>query len=163
MKKIFRRLLVILLVILILIQFVRPAKNLSAGPSSHDILTRYKIPDTLQKIFSVACNDCHSNNTRYPWYSKIQPVYWWLNNHIKDGKRSLNFSEFTGYPIRRQYNAFKEISKIVKEDGMPLSSYLWIHKDAILTRDQKGMIINWATAQYDSIRAKYPADSLLKR
>src|SRR5947209_6859367 len=104
MKRIFKKILWILLILLIAIQFIRPAKNKSEGLSPNDISTKYPVPDSIKAILKVACNDCHTNNTRYPWYAEIQPVAWWLSNHIKDGKRGLNFSEFTTYRIRKQFH-----------------------------------------------------------
>src|SRR5665811_802718 len=110
MKKIFKRILIALLIIFIAIQFIRPAKNRSEGISANDISTKYPVPDSVQAILKVACYDCHSNNTRYPWYAEIQPVAWWLNNHIKDGKRGLNFSEFTSYRIKKQFHRLDAVS-----------------------------------------------------
>ena len=152
-----------MLVLLILIQFIRPGRNLPAFKSTNDISSRYQVPDSVNKILIVACYDCHSDSTRYPWYSRIQPVYWWLNGHIQDGKRDLNFSQFAGYKIRKQLNAFKSISELVKNGEMPLSSYLWIHTDAKLSDGQKELISSWAMAQYDSIKLRYPKDSLVKK
>ncbi len=135
--KVLKRILIIILIIFALIQFIRPPKNKSQGISAKDISTIYPIPDSIESILKVACNDCHSNNTRYPWYAEIQPVAWWLNDHIVDGKKDLNFSEFTKYRIRKQYFKFDEIEKLVKENVMPLPSYTWIHKDADFNRPAK--------------------------
>ncbi len=163
MKKIFKRILIALLIIFIAIQFIRPAKNRSEGISANDISTKYPVPDSVQAILKVACYDCHSNNTRYPWYAEIQPVAWWLNNHIKDGKRGLNFSEFTSYRIKKQFHRLDDINKQVKKNEMPLSSYTLIHTDAKLTEGQKLAIAAWATSIRDSIKAHYPPDSLVKK
>jgi len=163
MKKIFKRILIALLIIFIAIQFIRPAKNRSEGISANDISTKYPVPDSVQAILKVACYDCHSNNTRYPWYEEIQPVAWWLNNHIKDGKRGLNFSEFTSYRIKKQFHRLDDINKQVKKNEMPLSSYTLIHTDAKLTEGQKLAIAAWATSIRDSIKAHYPPDSLVKK
>lgn len=163
MKKIFKRILMALLIIFIAIQFIRPAKNRSEGISANDISTKYPVPDSVQAILKVACYDCHSNNTRYPWYEEIQPVAWWLNNHIKDGKRGLNFSEFTSYRIKKQFHRLDDINKLVKKNEMPLSSYTLIHTDAKLTEGQKLAIAAWATSIRDSIKAHYPPDSLAKK
>ena len=152
-----------LLIIFIAIQFIRPAKNRSEGISANDISTKYPVPDSVQAILKVACYDCHSNNTRYPWYEEIQPVAWWLNNHIKDGKRGLNFSEFTSYRIKKQFHRLDDINKQVKKNEMPLSSYTLIHTDAKLTEGQKLAIAAWATSIRDSIKAHYPPDSLVKK
>jgi hypothetical protein len=162
-KKIFKGLFYLLLLGFVIIQFFRPAKNKSEGTSKNDISTLYTVPLDVQNILKTSCNDCHSNNTVYPWYAEIQPVSWWLNSHIEDGKKDLNFSEFATYRIRRQYKKLEEINELVKENEMPLDSYLWIHKDAKLSDQQKLTVANWAEAVRDSIRAKYPPDSLVRK
>ena len=163
MRKVFKTILIFLLFILIVIQFICPAKNISRGISANDISTKYPVPDSVQKILTVACNDCHSNNTKYPWYAEIQPVAWWLNEHIVDGKKDLNFSEFTKYRIRKQYVKLDEINKLVKENEMPLHYYTWLHKKAKLNDAQKRIIANWSIALQDSIEAHYPPDSLKRK
>jgi len=163
MKKNLKRFLIALLVLFIIIQFFRPAKNISDKPSSNDISTKYKVPEDVEKILEASCYDCHSNNTIYPWYAEVQPVGWWLNNHIIEGKKELNFSEFAAYSIRRQYSKLGEINDQIKKDEMPLKSYLIIHRYASLSARQKSAITNWATSLRDSIKANYPPDSLKKR
>lgn len=163
MKKKLKRILIALLIIFIAIQFIRPAKNRSEGINTKDISTKYSVPDSIQAILKVACYDCHSNNTRYPWYAEIQPVAWWLNNHIKDGKRGLNFSEFTSYRIKKQFHRLDDINELVKKNEMPLSSYTLLHTDAKLTEREKLAIVTWTEALKDTIKAHYPADSLLKK
>ena len=163
LKKILKRTFQILLLAFIVIQFIRPAKNKSDGISANDITKAYPVPENVQAILKSSCYDCHSNNTVYPWYSQIQPVAWWLNNHIQDGKKELNFSEFASYRIGRQYRKLDEVNKQVKEDEMPLESYLWIHKYAKLDDAQKLTLANWVTSVRDSIKAHYPADSLVRK
>ncbi len=121
----------------------------------------YNIPDDLHSIFSKACNDCHSNNTRYPWYAYIQPVGWWLNNDITEGKQKLNFNEFGKYSIAKQYKKLDDIIDESKHGDMPLKSYTLIHTDARLTDAEKEKIFAWCNNVRSFIKAKYPADSLL--
>jgi hypothetical protein len=90
-------------------------------------------------------------------------VAWWLNNHIQDGKKELNFSEFASYRIGRQYRKLDEVNKQIKENEMPLESYLWIHKYAKLDENQKLTLANWVTSVRDTIKANYPADSLMRK
>ncbi|MEI9957180.1 MAG: heme-binding domain-containing protein [Ferruginibacter sp.] len=160
MKKFLKRFFLLLLLVFIVIQFFRPAKNKATGISANDITTKYAVPQDVQNILKVSCYDCHSNNTNYPWYNNIQPVAWWLHNHITEGKRELNFSEFTSYRIGRQYRKLDAINAVVKKDEMPLSSYTLIHTNANLNEQQKLAIANWVIALRDSIKAKYPEDSL---
>jgi hypothetical protein len=160
MKKFFKRLFLLLLAAFIIIQFFRPAKNISSGISANDITTKYAVPQDVQTILKTSCYDCHSNNTVYPWYSNIQPVAWWLDDHVKEGKRELNFSEFATYRIGRQYRKLEEINEEVKENKMPLESYTIVHGDAKLSEQQKLSLANWVVSLRDSIKAQYPEDSL---
>ena len=163
LKKILKRTFQILLLAFIVIQFFRPAKNKAEAVSNNDISKLYPVPEDVQTILKTSCYDCHSNNTVYPWYAKVQPVAWWLNSHIEDGKKDLNFSEFASYRIRRQYKKLEEINELVKKNEMPLDSYLWIHKDAKLNEQQKLTLANWVNAVRDTIKATYPADSLVRK
>lgn len=160
MGKIIRIILICLLVALVVIQFIRPPKNKSDGISANDISTKYNVPADVQDILKISCNDCHSNNTSYPWYWQIQPVAWFMNGHINDAKHHLNFSEFTTYKIGKQYKQFDNIKKEVKSGDMPLSSYTLIHRDANLSDSQKLAIANWTAAARKQLEASYPPDSL---
>jgi len=165
MKKYLFILFLVLLSVFIIIQFFHPTKNISTDISiyKNDISTIYIIPDSIHQILKTSCYDCHSNNTQYPWYNNIQPIAWWLNHHVKEGKRALNFSEFVSYSIRKKYKKLDGLIKEIQSDKMPLSSYTLIHRYAILTTDQKEKLINWATVIRDSIKTNTPADSMIKK
>jgi len=158
-----KKILLVILVILLIIQFFHPKKNTGAEPSPNGIAAVYAVPDSVQQVLAVACNDCHSGNTRYPWYSKIQPVDWWLTHHVNEGKRELNFDEFKTFTPRRQYNKMKSLINEIKEGGMPLDSYTWIHKDAILSPAQKQLLITWAEDIRRQLEKTYPPDSLARK
>jgi Haem-binding domain len=160
MKKFFKRFFLVLLLAFVVIQFFRPAKNIAASISANDITAKYAIPQDVQAVLKTSCYDCHSNNTNYPWYNNIQPVAWWLANHVKEGKKELNFSEFATYRIGRQYRKLEEINKEIEEGEMPLESYTVIHGNAKLNEQQKINVTNWVNALRDSIKAQYPEDSL---
>jgi len=159
----FKKIFLFLLVVFIIIQFFHPKPNKSTGDQPNYIGNVYSVPDDVKTILQKACNDCHSNNTRYPWYSNVQPVDWWLTNHIRDGKKRLNFDEYISKRLRYQYGKMDETIDLVKKGGMPLKSYTWIHKDAILTDVEKNKLIAWAEGIMDTLKAKYPADSLLRK
>ncbi|MBS1758575.1 MAG: heme-binding domain-containing protein [Bacteroidetes bacterium] len=162
MKKFFKYLGVALIVLLIAIQFFHPKKNITEGPQQNFIGNAYPVSDDVKSIMAKACNDCHSNNTRYPWYAKIQPVHWFLNKHIIEGKEEINFDEFANKSLRYQFHKMDEVIKQVKEGEMPLNSYTWIHKDAKLTDEEKNKLINWAESIQDTLKAHYPMDSLVR-
>ncbi len=162
MKKYLRIALLSLLVLLALLQFVRPARNHS-NDASRDISQAFAIPSDVQATLKTACYDCHSNDTHYPWYTEVQPVGLWLNHHVEEGKNELNFSEFTGYNLRRQYHKLEEIGEMVHEGEMPLSSYTLIHRDAVLSPEQQTSLVAWAAAMQDTMEAHYPLDSLVRK
>src|SRR5690348_13454762 len=93
-KSILKKVFIGLLIAFVVIQFFRPAKNISATVLPEDMNVLYPIPDSVHQVLQKACFDCHSNNTRYPWYFNIQPIAWWMGDHIDEGKKELNFSEF---------------------------------------------------------------------
>ena len=162
MKKILKTLLIIIVVALILIQFIRPHRNAGEEIASSQITAVHQVPEDIQQILKVSCYDCHSNTTYYPWYNKIQPVAWFLEKHVTEGKKELNFSEFASYATYRRYKKFKEIQEQLKEDEMPLFSYTIIHRDAVLSAEQKSALINWSAGAMKEMEAQYPADSLVR-
>src|SRR3954465_5828094 len=134
-----KRIFLIVIAVLVIIQFIRPTRNISTSESSNAIAKHYQVPDTINNMMKVACNDCHSNNTRYPWYTNIQPVGWWMQHHVNEGKEELNFSEFAAYTAKRQNHKMEEVGEQIEKGEMPLNSYLWIHKDASLTAQEKAI------------------------
>lgn len=161
--KIFKKILLVLLAVLIIIQFIHPKKNKAEGPQPNFIGNSFAIPEDVNVILAKACNDCHSNNTKYPWYTKFQPIHWWLDKHIKEGKKHLNFDEYTHKSLRYQYHKMEETIEMVKEGEMPLNSYTWTHKDARLSEEEKSKLTNWANSIMDTMKAKYPLDSLVRK
>lgn len=156
-----KKLFIGLLVALVFIQFIKPEKNISDDNTYH-ISTKYAVPDDVNKILKVACNDCHTNKTEYPWYTNIQPFAWFLDYHIVDGKKHYNLSTFTKMPIAVQNHKLEETIETVEEKEMPLPSYtnFGLHKEANLTDEQRRTLIRWAKAQMDTLKANYPTDSL---
>ena len=141
-------------VLLVVIQFFRPEKNISSIPSSNNIAKKYNTSNEVKVILDKACNDCHSNNTKYPWYSNFQPVAWWLDHHVDEGKGEINFDEFLTYPPKKARHKMEEVNEMVKEGEMPLNSYTWVHKDAVLTQAEKLILAEWAVATMKTIETE---------
>jgi hypothetical protein len=152
--RIIKKMLLTLLIIFIGIQFIRPVRNESEQVLPTDITKIYNVPDNVFNALKISCYDCHSNNTNYPFYVNIEPVAWMMNNHIKNGKDKLNFSDFGTYSRRRQISKLRSIISQIKEDKMPLSFYTLIHKDAILSIVDKALIIDWSNKTKDSLFIK---------
>lgn len=110
------------------------------------------IPPDVDMALTRSCGDCHTNATVYPWYSQVQPVAWWLSDHIAEGRRELNFSTFNTYPARKKKKKLEEICDQVKSGEMPLPSYTWVHRNAILTDSEKDSICNWTESAADAVK-----------
>lgn len=142
---------VILLIALVLIQFIQPARNHSGQANPLDIARVYPVPEKIQRVLNNACYDCHSNHTRYPWYAGIQPASWWMDSHIKKGKAALNFNEFGHYSPRRWQSKLKSITSSIEDGTMPLASYTMIHRSARLSKADKELIKDWIDKTRDSL------------
>ena len=149
-----KKIVAILVIVIIVIQFIQPAHNKSKLLLATDFTNVYSVPLDVQTILHTACYDCHSNNTNYPWYSGVQPMAWIMRRHITNGKEGLNFSEFRNYPARRKLSKLKAIANQVKDDEMPLSSYKIMHKNARMNAVQIKIILDWMDAKADSLSTK---------
>jgi len=133
----------VLLVCFVGIQYMPTELNQSDIVPKTDFLLVNNPPENISTLLQESCYDCHSNNTDYPWYNKIQPTAWFLENHIADGKEELNFNEWDAYSNRRKNSKLKSIISQVEDDEMPLSSYTLIHKDAKLSKSEKTLVIDY--------------------
>lgn len=152
--RLFKKILLALLIVFIAIQFIQPAHNKSDQMLETDITKTINVSDKVLDIFKNSCYDCHSNNTRYPWYVNIQPMGWVMANHIKNGKQNLNFSEFGTYSKRKQANKLRAIAESIKDGSMPISSYTIMHTDAKLSEEDKKLITDWVSKTKDSMEVK---------
>lgn len=157
-----KKILVALLVILVGIQFIRPTPNVSTEQSINDIEKHYAVPQDVKLILDKACRDCHSNNTNYYWYNNIQPVAWFLNSHIIDGKKHFNLSEFAAYPPKRAEHKLEELVESQTDHWMPLESYQLLHQEAQLTETENQTLIAWANELRAQIKATHPEAFLPK-
>jgi hypothetical protein len=141
-----KKILLIILVALIAIQFIRPARNVSEAKPVSDITMAYNVPLNVQQILDKACRDCHSDYTNYPWYDNIQPVAWWMDHHVEEGKEELNFSQFNTYSAKKKAHKLEEVAEQVGNGEMPLNSYTWMHKSSRLNDEERKILISWSTA-----------------
>ena len=143
--------LLILLVAFVGIQFIPTERNQTDIVPVTDFMLVNNVPNNIKNKLQVSCYDCHSNNTKYPWYNKIQPVAWFLEEHIKDGKKELNFNEWESLSNRRKASKLRSIIKQIESGEMPLNSYTLIHKDAKFSKVETNEMINFITQLKDSL------------
>ena len=126
--------------ILVVIQFF-PAER-----TNPPVVAEIVAPEEVMTILDRACYDCHSNRTRWPWYSRVAPLSWWLVEHVDDGRGDLNFTEWPMLDFETQELAFHDIEEQIAEGEMPLFSYLLLHPGARLSEAEKRTLIDWAAA-----------------
>lgn len=139
MKKIFY----LLILLFVTIQFFQIDKTNPKIDESQDFIKIHNPSPEIAEKIKASCYDCHSNESKYPWYTNIQPVGWWVKNHIDEGKHHLNFSEFDSYSAKRQSHKMEECYELIEEDEMPLKSYTIAHKEAILDDATKEQLITY--------------------
>ena len=134
---------VLVVAIVLVIQVIPVERNVSTVPPGQSFEKTEKVPANVAAILKVSCYDCHSNNSRYPWYSELQPGAWFMAQHIKKGKEELNFDEFNNYSKRRKKAKIKSIISQIEKDEMPLKSYLMLHSSARLSAADKMDLIDF--------------------
>jgi hypothetical protein len=129
---------IILLVALIGIQFV-PIERTNP-PVEIDV----PVSAELKAVLRRSCYDCHSNETRWPWYAHIAPVSFLIASDVKEGRRQVNFSVWSQYTVSRRARKLKEITEQVEQNKMPQWYYVLVHPEAKLSAGDKEMIVRWA-------------------
>lgn len=143
--KIAKKIGIALLVVLIGLQFFQPEKNIAEGDYVATFEQETKPNPEIQKILETTCYDCHSANTKYPWYSNIAPISYWMNGHIEEGKEHLDFSAWPELSAKKKDHKLEEFIEYVENGEMPLEEYTWTHEDARLTPEQREALMDWAT------------------
>ena len=138
-----KKVLVVILVAFIIIQFFPIDKTNPPATPGMDFLKIKNTPEKTAKIIRTSCYDCHSNETAYPWYTNISPFSWWVKNHINEGRKHLNFSTFAVYEPKRQIHKLEECIEMTEKKEMPLESYYLGHQDAKLSDEQRADLIQY--------------------
>ncbi len=145
MKKVLKVIVIVIAVGFIVAQFIRPDQTNPPIDNSQTLETSLAIPDDVEAILKRSCNDCHSNTTAYPWYAQVSPFSWFLDNHIRDGRRQMNLSEWGSYDARRKNKKMEQVCEQVQTGEMPLPSYLWIHRSSELSDAEIARLCDWSS------------------
>lgn len=140
--------------ILIAIQFVRPERSNPPSDPTLAITAQKDLPAGVRAVMERSCYDCHSNQTRWPWYSGVAPVSWFVAEDVQEGRKHLNFSEWGTYTLKRQIAKLEMIASEVDKGEMPMERYLWLHRDAVLSEADKDLLTGWAGNLSDSLAGK---------
>ncbi|MDQ1097396.1 MULTISPECIES: heme-binding domain-containing protein [Chryseobacterium] len=149
-----KKILTIILVAFIMMQFFPIDKTNPPINKGMDFINIKKTPAETAKMIKTTCYDCHSNETRYPWYANIAPASWFLKNHIDEGRKELNFSTFSSYPAKVQAHKLQECIEVVTNKEMPLESYIVGHQEAKLTDEQRNRLAAYFRKMKDDTERK---------
>lgn len=152
--KLIKKILLALLIVLVVAQFFGPEKNEGDYASIESFIEETKPSPEVKGVLQESCFDCHSDVTRYPWYNNITPVNYWLAEHVADGKKHFDVSQWSAYSVKKKDHKLDELIEMVEEKEMPLNSYTWTHTEANLSDAQIAAVINWARG----VRASYASE-----
>jgi hypothetical protein len=153
MKKALKWTGIVLVVLLVAIQAIRPARTNPAVDESKTIAANATVNPEVAAILERACSDCHSNKTAWPWYTEVAPISWWLVDHVNDARKELSLSEWGTYDSKKRARKLKKICEEVEEGGMPLTSYLLLHPKARLSDSDKQILCEWTRQETERLPA----------
>lgn len=143
MKKIVTRTLLVLFALLGVLQFVQPERTNPPVQANQTLQATTQMPAEVSTILDRSCNDCHSSQTRWPWYSHFAPASWLVVHDVNEGRAELSFSEWGSYPAKKAEHKLEEICEQVEKDHMPIKPYLLLHSEARLSPADKQTLCNW--------------------
>ena len=149
MKKYLKWSIILLFIIFLGLQFTSPPRINPPIDEKQTLEAIKKTPSDVSAIFARSCNDCHSNQTKWLWYTHIAPVSWFTTQHVNEGRAELNFSEWGTYNERMRESRLKAICSLVENGAMPLDSYLWAHSEAKLSAKDIKIICDWSEEKLD--------------
>jgi len=142
-----KKLLLATLIGLFILQFIPMDKTNPPLTASNDFIQMTQAPPAVAQLLKAACYDCHSNESVYPNYTKIQPVGYWIRGHIRGARKHLNFSEWAIYPAKKRAHKIEECIEEIEGKSMPLKSYTWMHESAKLSAAQSEQLLDWLKTQ----------------
>ena len=138
-------------VIFLLIQFIQPNRENPVVDSAVTLQAKVNVPGDVDAILRRACYDCHSSETKWPFYSYIAPASWLVSYDVKEGRREMNFSEWGNYKKKKQARRLSAIPSEIENGAMPMPKYLLLHSEARLSDADKAVLIHWAKTEYSKI------------
>jgi len=141
--KVTRFLLLAVALVFIAIQFLPDRLPENLPKDEKDIIHSGLLTEEVLGVLKTSCFDCHSNQTEYPWYSRMAPSSWFLAGHIKEGREHLNFSGWENLSRREKIGILDDINEEITSGAMPLKSYILIHTKAKLNPAEVALMTKW--------------------
>jgi hypothetical protein len=129
--------------LLLAIQLVPVNRSNPTVDQSRPIYTTLPVPNSVKAVFERSCEDCHSNQTAWPWYSYVAPVSWVVAHDVHEGRKKMNFSEWGSYSAQRKEDRLEEICEQVTNADMPDRKYAIFHRSARPTSQERDAVCQW--------------------
>ena len=139
-----RRILLAVVAMLAVSQFIPVARTNPPVDAAQTISETIPVPSGIASILGRSCQECHSSQTVWPWYSQVAPVSWFVAHHVNEGRGELNVSEWGRYTARRKDRKLKEICEQVTSGKMPLETYTLLHPQARLSDLDRKALCDWS-------------------
>jgi len=149
--RVLKWLILVVVVLLLAAQLMRPAKTNPTSDPSLSIESQAQVSPAVAAIFDRSCNDCHSNKTRWPWYSNVAPVSWFVIGHVNEARGDMNLSEWGKLDRNRQRHRLEDMCEMVESGEMPLSSYTPLHPGSKLTQADVKAICDWSASERERL------------
>jgi len=147
---------IVVAVIFIGLQFTTPRHTNPTVDAAQTLAATIAVPPDVSAVFARSCNDCHSNQTNWRWYTYVAPVSWFTVGHVNDGRKELNLSEWGRYGTRMKDTRLKAICAQTRSGTMPLASYAWVHRDTKLSPAEAKKICDWTENTRKQLAATSP-------
>lgn len=147
---------VVIAVIFIGLQFTTPRHTNPSVDAAQTLAATTAVPPEISAVFARSCNDCHSNETNWRWYTYVAPVSWFTVGHVNDGRKEFNLSEWGRYGTRMKETRLKAICAEARGGTMPIASYTFVHRDTKLSPDEVTKICEWTENTRQQLAAKSP-------
>lgn len=142
-----KKLLIAIAAIAVIIQFFppTPAKTNPPVDPARTFVASMKPPKPVNDILRRACYDCHSNETTWPWYADVAPLSWTVRDHVMQGRKHLNFSEWLkpGETTFSEWSDLEDLCQVLKDKSMPIAGYDWVHANAKLSDADRQAVCTW--------------------
>ena len=148
-----KRILIGLVVVVAALQLFRPERTNPPVNPAQAVQAGAVVPPDIDAILRRSCYDCHSNETRWPWYSGVAPMAFGVVEHVTEGRSEMNFSQWGTYPAKKRTELVEKMCEEVREGKMPLKQYLWLHRDATLSEADWKSVCDWSADEADRLAA----------
>ncbi len=152
MKTVLKWIVLVLFAGFVGIQFYRPARENPPIDPAQTLEATLQVPANVEETFKRSCNDCHTNNTDWRWYSNIAPISWQMVNHVTDGRKRLNFSTWKSLSASRQLTKLDDVCEQITSGEMPEWSYAMVHPEVKLSADEKKAVCDWTEAERTKLK-----------